>query len=120
MPLISASSPPLIFLDEELPETEKGVGAITEYWDKWFTENNSQPTDWFQGPSMFGPIFDRHLTPSSRILIVGCGSSTTAHHLYSQGYHNVIATDVSEVAINYMKENHQHECPTVEWQVECF
>lgn len=93
-----------------------------EYWDERYerfshSPNNSESLDkdyeWFKSYADIKEHLSPFLSPSSRILVLGCGNSRLGQDLYEDGYQNVVNVDYSEVVIKNMKIKY----PLIEWKV---
>lgn len=73
------------------------------YWDTRYT-NDNDPFDWYCKYSSLRPHFHRLLTPRSKILNAGCGSSTLSEEMWKDGYKNQVNIDISGVVIDQMIE----------------
>ena len=80
--------------------------ATKEYWDARYQTDDKDGYDWFKTWSELSDFFRKHLTIESRILILGCGTSSLSEELYNAGYKHITSMDFSPVAINLMKERH--------------
>jgi 2-polyprenyl-3-methyl-5-hydroxy-6-metoxy-1,4-benzoquinol methylase len=98
-----------------LPGNNRAYGT-REYWEERFTREDSY--EWLV---TFANVKDqltaRFLTPTSQILIVGCGNSPFSTDLYDAGYVHITNIDFSEVVIQAMKERHQEKRPQMKWLV---
>jgi cyclopropane fatty-acyl-phospholipid synthase-like methyltransferase len=59
-----------------------------------------------------------HISKDESILDVGAGASTFIDYLINQGFKNVIATDISETALNKLKERLGKKASIVRWIVD--
>lgn len=82
--------------------------ATKEYWDARYEGDDRDGYDWFRKYSDIAEFLEKHLHPNSRILILGCGTSSLGSELYDRGYRNITSMDFSDVAINVMIERNQH------------
>lgn len=74
---------------------------LKQHWDKVFTRNPLEKLGWYEtdlSPT-FNLIDKTGLDNEARILNVGAGSTTLVDALLDQGYTNIIATDISDVAL---------------------
>lgn len=53
------------------------------------------------------------MTPTSNILIAGCGTSRLSEELYEEGYANVTSIDNSYTAIKLMNEEYKERLPNL-------
>ncbi|CCG81804.1 protein of unknown function [Taphrina deformans PYCC 5710] len=78
--------------------------ATREYWDTRYDGEDRDGYDWFKKYSDIADFLKLHLHYSSRILILGCGTSSLSAELYDAGYKHVTSMDFSPVAIHVMKQ----------------
>lgn len=74
---------------------------LKEHWNTTYSKNPIEKLGWYErdlSPSL-KLIELCKLDPQARILNIGAGSSTLIDELLMQGYTNLIATDISEVAL---------------------
>ncbi len=79
-----------------------------KYWDKRYSENEGSMFDWLEDFKSLKPLLSDLLTPSSKILILGCGNAEFSEDLYDAGYHNIHNIDISSVVIQQMSERNKH------------
>ena len=75
---------------------------LKEHWNSTYSKNPIEKLGWYESdlsPSL-KLIELCKLALDARILNIGAGSSTLIDELLEQGYTNLIATDISEVALN--------------------
>lgn len=78
--------------------------ATKEYWDKRYETDDKDGYDWFKKYSEISSFLHAHITsPSSAILVLGCGTSTLSEELYRMGWKHVTSIDFSEVAIDVLR-----------------
>jgi hypothetical protein len=79
---------------------------LKEHWNHVYLNKPEEKLGWYE--TDFYPILklisETGLHMSSRILIVGAGTTSLIEKLLALGYSNLIATDISEVALNKLKE----------------
>eukprot|EP01016_Furgasonia_blochmanni_P043865 TRINITY_DN6023_c0_g1_i9.p1 TRINITY_DN6023_c0_g1~~TRINITY_DN6023_c0_g1_i9.p1 ORF type:complete len:108 (+),score=36.40 TRINITY_DN6023_c0_g1_i9:148-471(+) len=87
-----------------------------DYWERQYTkEFKSIPTedgkpyvikqfDWYQRYEGVKDIVTQYITPESKILNVGCGSSRMSEEMVDSGYKNIINIDISQVLIEAMQD----------------
>ena len=83
------------------------------YWDERFTEEEKY--DWLLEFEHVADDLVPLISPSDRILVVGCGNSTFSRKLYDAGFTNVVNIDYSGVVIEKMAAAHGEECPSMSW-----
>ncbi|NOY50584.1 MAG: class I SAM-dependent methyltransferase [Chlorobi bacterium] len=74
---------------------------LKEHWDKVYSNNPENKLGWYETDlsPMLKLIMKAAINKSARILIVGAGSTTLVDELLDEGYSNIIASDISEVAL---------------------
>ena len=85
--------------------------AKKEYWNERFS-NTETNFDWYADWEQLSKYFKQILTPDSRILMVGCGSSKLSNQMYLSNYKNITNVDISEIVIQKMKKQY----PEMEWK----
>lgn len=79
---------------------------IKEHWDKAYAENDENELGWYQDratPSL-ELLTKTDVKKGDIILDVGSGTSIFINDLIDSGFRNIIATDISEVALTKAKE----------------
>jgi len=71
------------------------TNKVHKYWNEYFEENDS---DWLLHYDDIQSLLLEYLEPESRILVLGCGTSSLAPGLANDGF-VVVGVDISEVAI---------------------
>jgi 2-polyprenyl-3-methyl-5-hydroxy-6-metoxy-1,4-benzoquinol methylase len=97
-----------------LPKNNTDYGKKT-YWDHRFSTELEY--EWLVPWKDVAYLLKPFLSPSSRILVVGCGNSSFSADLYDAGYKNVCSVDYSDVVINAMRSRNQEQRPDMEWMV---
>lgn len=82
--------------------------ATKEYWDARYEGEDKNGYDWFRKYSDIAAFLEKHLNLTSRILILGCGTSTLGSELYDKGYKFITSMDFSTTAIDIMTERNKH------------
>lgn len=75
------------------------------YWDKRYTQEDS-PFDWYQKYTALAPLLHLYLSPSHRILAIGCGNSPFSEGMVEDGYEDVVNIDISSVVIEAMQKKY--------------
>jgi len=86
---------------EKTPEAKD----LKSHWNKAYANNPEERLGWFEtdlGP-MFRLINQISLTKSAHIINIGAGSTRLIDELIHQDYSNLIATDISEVALKKLE-----------------
>lgn len=89
------------------------VFKLQEYWEERFEEEENY--EWLVNWSKVKDIIKPYLTPSSRILIVGCGNSSFSADIYDEGFENITNIDFSSVVIQKMSAVHSEKRPNMKW-----
>ncbi|WP_335965497.1 SHOCT domain-containing protein [Galbibacter sp. PAP.153] len=79
---------------------------LKEHWNKVFTNSPDEKLGWYETdltPTL-GLISTTGLNKNARVLNVGAGSTTLIDELLTKGYSNLIATDLSEVALKRLAD----------------
>jgi len=107
------------FLNDELELLENDdlhSFSDCEYWNKRYTINK-RVFDWYENLEYFWRILNGKITTQGIALNIGCGTSNMSKSLLNIGFTKVISTDISEVAINIMK-NKFKSIKELEWVVD--
>ena len=79
---------------------------LKEHWDKAYLNSPEEKLSWYEtdlSPTL-ELVAKTGLDKSARILNVGAGSTTLIDELLAIGYSNLIATDISEVALKKLED----------------
>ena len=88
---------------------------LSKHWNDTYTNNPVEKLGWYETdltPTL-KLISKTGLSTTARIINVGAGSTTLIDELLKNGYSNLIATDLSEVALKNLKNrigNEKAEC----------
>lgn len=77
-----------------------------EHWDKAFNSNKEEQLGWFEtdlSPSL-RLLETACLSKDAKILIAGAGNTRLIDEISGLGYSDIIATDISQVALDQLKE----------------
>lgn len=79
---------------------------LSQHWDKAYSNNPKEKLGWFETDlsPMLQLIHKTGLNKSATILNAGAGSTTLIDALINDGYSNVIATDISQVALDNLAD----------------
>jgi len=78
---------------------------LTQHWDNAYSNSSEDKLGWFEtdlSPTL-RLIELAKMSQDARIINIGAGSTTLIDELLQLGYANLIATDISEVALNNLK-----------------
>lgn len=90
------------------------------HWNKAYSSVDSNKLGWYEvdvSPTM-SLIKKAGVGPSSRILNVGAGSTTLIDNLLDHGYNNLLATDISDIALASLQARIGNLRTKVEWIVD--
>jgi len=95
-----------------------------DYWDKRYEEDGSSSSyDWLGDYDKFRPHIEAIAQRLGRdrssisVLDLGCGNARLSEEMYDDGYTNITAVDISEVAISMMRERNAEKRPGIKWVV---
>lgn len=91
-----------------------------DHWNKAYARVNDTNLGWHEtdvSPSM-RLINEAGIGPGSRLLSVGAGSTTLIDTLLQHGYDNLLATDISKVALHGLQTRIGNLSHKVEWIVD--
>lgn len=79
---------------------------MRSHWDKVYSLKPPEELGWYEEhPQPSITLIQKcRLVADSPILVAGAGTSTLIRYLANEGFKKIIATDISEVAINKLKE----------------
>jgi ubiquinone/menaquinone biosynthesis C-methylase UbiE len=95
--------------------------SMKEHWDEIYEALDADELTWYEEipEASIKLLSECHVNKDESILDVGAGASTFIDYLINQGYSNIIATDVSEIALNKLKERLGNEkASPVRWIVD--
>ena len=87
------------------PQVQNENVNLKEHWDKAYLNSPEYKLGWYETDltPTIKLISKTGLSKSARILNVGVGSTTLVDELLKLGYSNLIASDLSEVALNNLE-----------------
>jgi SAM-dependent methyltransferase len=91
-----------------------------ELWNKIYGRGDSSQLGWYEedvSPTM-QLIRTSSIGLDARVLIVGAGATTLVDTLLEEGYRNIIATDISDVALHNLMMRLDRCAGKVEWLVD--
>lgn len=103
---------------QELQEVK--IMNYKEHWNKAYERVSADQLGWYEkdvSPTM-QLIKKAGIGPSSRLLSVGAGSTTLIDTLLEHGYDNLLATDISDVALQVLQTRIGNLHNKVEWIVD--
>ncbi len=95
--------------------------AMKEHWDEIYDALDADELTWYEEipePSI-KLLSQCHINKDELILDVGAGASTFVDYLIDQGFNDIIAVDISEIALNRLKERlGKEKVSLVRWIVD--
>ena len=91
-----------------------------QHWNKAYTRAKPNQLGWYEpdvSPSM-RLIKKAGIGPGSRLLAVGAGSTTLIDALLEHGYNNLLASDISDIALQSLQNRVGPLQDKVEWIVD--
>ena len=95
--------------------------SMKEHWNEIYEALDADELTWYEEipESSIKLLSECHINKDESILDVGAGASTFIDYLINQGYSNIIATDISEIALNKIKERlGEEKASLVRWIVD--
>lgn len=95
--------------------------SIKEHWDEIYDALDPDELTWYEEiPAPSIKLLSRcNINKDEPILDVGAGASTFIDYLVDQGFKNIIAADISEIALNKLKERlGKEKASAVKWIVD--
>lgn len=91
-----------------------------DYWNAAYTKNTTEKLGWYEESSKetIELIKETKVEKDARILNVGAGSSLLIDELVQEGYSQLIANDLSEKALNDIKERLKEDASKVDFIVD--
>ncbi len=95
--------------------------SMKEHWNEIYGALDADELTWYEEipESSIKLLSECHINKDESILDVGAGASTFVDYLINQGFSNIIATDISEIALNKIKERlGKEKASLVRWIVD--
>ncbi len=95
--------------------------SMKEHWNEIYAALDVDELSWYEEiPEPSIKLLSKcHINKEESILDVGAGASTFIDYLINQGFSNIIATDISEIALNKLKERlGKEKASSVRWIVD--
>jgi ubiquinone/menaquinone biosynthesis C-methylase UbiE len=95
--------------------------SIKEHWDEIYEALDADELTWYEEIPMpsIRLLSKCQINKDESILDVGAGASTFIDYLLNQGFKNIIAADISEKALNKIKERlGKEKASSVRWIVD--
>mmetsp|Transcript_90753 Transcript_90753/g.166647 ORF Transcript_90753/g.166647 Transcript_90753/m.166647 type:complete len:245 (+) Transcript_90753:114-848(+) len=88
------------------------------YWDHRYSKQDGT-YDWYNIKwSALSKVLQGHVREEHRVLHLGTGNSALPEQMYKAGFHNQVATDISETVITKMQGKLGHLAPGLQFRVE--
>lgn len=95
--------------------------ATKEHWNEIYGALDADELTWYEEipePSI-RLLSECHINKDETVLDVGAGASTFIDYLIDQGFSNIIAADISEIALGKLKKRlGEEKAPLVKWIVD--
>lgn len=78
-----------------------------QFWDARYAEE-IEPFEWYYPYNYFRDIIVENAPRDKRIMVAGVGSSTMAEDLAADGYTDIVAQDISRVALAQLRIRNKH------------
>ena len=94
---------------------------MKEHWDEIYEALDADELTWYEEipEASIKLLYKCQMTKDESILDVGAGASTFVDYLINQGFSNVIATDISEIALDKLKKRlGKEKASRVRWIVD--
>ena len=95
--------------------------SMNEHWDEIYEALDADELTWYEEiPEPSIRLLSKcQINKDESILDVGAGASTFIDYLLNQGFKNIIAVDISEIALNKIKERlGKEKASSVRWIVD--
>ncbi len=95
--------------------------SMKEHWNEIYTRLETTELGWYEErpESSIKLLSKCRINKDEHILDVGAGASTFIDYLIDQGFRNIIAADISETALNKLKERlGEEKASSVKWIVD--
>ncbi len=95
--------------------------AMKEHWDEIYEALDANELTWYEEiPEPSIKLLSKcHINKDEPVFDMGAGASTFVDYLVDQGFSNIIAADISEIALNKLKERlGKEKASSVRWIVD--
>ncbi|VVB84890.1 Methyltransferase domain protein [uncultured archaeon] len=95
--------------------------SMKEHWNEIYAALDADELTWYEEipEASIKLLSGCHINKNDPILDVGAGASTFVDYLVNQGFRNIIATDISEIALDKLKERlGKEKTSRVRWIVD--
>lgn len=87
-------------------KAERPSFADLKYWDARYNATAYEPFDWHLGWEQLKDVLSPFLGPETRILVLGCGTSSLSEEMYAAGFTHITNIDHCETLIDTMAAKH--------------
>ena len=97
------------------------TGSMKEHWDEIYEALDADELTWYEEiPEASIKLLSKcHIAKHEPILDAGAGASTFIDYLINEGFSNIIAADISEIALDKLKERlGKEKASGVRWIVD--
>lgn len=94
---------------------------LKKHWNNVYSSKNVDELGWYEEfpEQSLNLINNCNLNLDDKIIDVGCGASLLIENLINKGHNNIIAVDLSEIALNKLKRRlDEKQSSKVNWVVE--
>lgn len=87
--------------------TDAAQYGRVQFWDAYFAEE-SEPFEWYYGYDYFRDCITENIPFDKRVMVAGVGSSNMPEDMAADGYKDIVAQDISRVAIAQLQIRCKH------------
>ncbi|MCT4579881.1 MAG: class I SAM-dependent methyltransferase [Flavobacteriales bacterium] len=93
---------------------------LRDYWDTIYTVVDYEKNGWYEKvpEKTLALIEQLNLVKDAHIMNIGAGTTTLIDELLNSAFTNISATDISETALNLLKERLQQQASAINWIVD--
>jgi len=101
-------------------EDDSPKNDLKVHWDQTYEKATVDKLGWYEDfPKASLQLIEKcYFNSNARLLNVGVGATTLIDELLKKGYKNIIASDISEKAIDELKTRLEEKSNKVEWIVD--
>lgn len=95
--------------------------STKEHWDEIYTYLDADELTWYEeNPDASLSLLSKcNIDKNGYVLDIGAGESTFIDHLVDRGFKNIVAIDISEIALNKLKDRlGKEKASLVKWIVD--
>lgn len=83
------------------------------YWEARYTTTTYEPFDWYVKWEQLKEVVTPMLTPESKIMVLGCGTSTLPADIHAEGFTELSCIDQNETLIDNLAQRYQELSPAI-------